>query len=305
MKKCLTLLLLFIFTSSYSQISGIIKDSLNKSPIQYANIWIENENIGTTSNLDGTFKIDGIDNYQNKKLTISILGYQTKTIEIKDETEILLNPSLFELNEVSIIDKKNKNKIEIGKFRKSNIALWYSSGNQPTIISKFISSNSEIEKHPFFRTIYINTLCHTDKAILKLRFLEVGKDGSPGNDLNNEIIIFDVLKGNRKTKIDVEKYDILFPKEGVFIAFEWIITNQNKFEHSYTVAEEDYKIKHLDGVTYDPSIGTIPSENNNSWQMWGGKWFQREKIQSNTVIKGKSRYDNKFGEIAMQIILTD
>jgi hypothetical protein len=53
------ILLLFLFSISLSaQIKGVVKDSLTGNPIPYVNIWIENENIGTTSEEDGSFLID-------------------------------------------------------------------------------------------------------------------------------------------------------------------------------------------------------------------------------------------------------
>ena len=42
-------MLLFAFQFSFSQLKGVVKDSISGQPIPYVNIWVENENIGTTS----------------------------------------------------------------------------------------------------------------------------------------------------------------------------------------------------------------------------------------------------------------
>ena len=41
--------LILISQFTFSQIRGVVKDSLTGNPIPYVNIWVENENIGTTS----------------------------------------------------------------------------------------------------------------------------------------------------------------------------------------------------------------------------------------------------------------
>ena len=51
--------LLFILTLSYTfaigQISGIVKDSISNKVIPYVNIWVEGEEIGTSSDEAGQF----------------------------------------------------------------------------------------------------------------------------------------------------------------------------------------------------------------------------------------------------------
>ena len=52
------LLLILISGSLSAQIKGVVKDSLTGNPIPYVNIWVENKNIGTTSEENGSFSID-------------------------------------------------------------------------------------------------------------------------------------------------------------------------------------------------------------------------------------------------------
>ena len=51
------LILFFLVVSQFalSQIKGVFKDSLSGEPIPYVNIWVENETIGTISEIDGSF----------------------------------------------------------------------------------------------------------------------------------------------------------------------------------------------------------------------------------------------------------
>jgi len=49
-------LFFFITFSLSAQIKGVVKDSLSGEPIPYVNIWVENETIGTTSEIDDSTK---------------------------------------------------------------------------------------------------------------------------------------------------------------------------------------------------------------------------------------------------------
>jgi hypothetical protein len=48
MKKLIALLSLSITFTISAQIKGVVKDSISGKPIPYVNIWVENENIGTS-----------------------------------------------------------------------------------------------------------------------------------------------------------------------------------------------------------------------------------------------------------------
>ena len=88
----------------FSQIRGVVKDSISGEPIPYVNIWVENETVGTTSEADGSFSLDIKD---EKVLIFSALGFETKKLSSKSEV-ILLKPKVFELNEVIIEQPKFK-----------------------------------------------------------------------------------------------------------------------------------------------------------------------------------------------------
>ena len=68
----LLLLLMSFYVSA--QTKGVVVDESGK-PIPYVNIWVENENIGTTSEENGEFSINVSD---NKYLIFSAIGYETQ-----------------------------------------------------------------------------------------------------------------------------------------------------------------------------------------------------------------------------------
>ncbi|WP_335977695.1 carboxypeptidase-like regulatory domain-containing protein [Gaetbulibacter jejuensis] len=100
MKKLLAIIILLISNFSFCQLKSVIIDSETKAVIPYVNIWVENENTGTTSNEKGEFSID-ITN--GKFLILSSLGYEKKRIEISTISErCLVVFLLFVINEANI-----------------------------------------------------------------------------------------------------------------------------------------------------------------------------------------------------------
>lgn len=61
--------------------TGVVRDSLNNTPIPFCNVYLENSSIGTITNNDGNFKLI-IPTKTNKNLCISFIGYKTKKIPV-------------------------------------------------------------------------------------------------------------------------------------------------------------------------------------------------------------------------------
>ena len=278
MKIYVKFIIMFWSVTIYAQNQQVVRDSITNLPVKYANIWIQNQEVGTTADVDGTFKLEASN---NSKIVVSVLGYQTKTVTLKPQMVVLLNPITYQLNEISLKAKKNKNQIEIGKFKKSGI-FWYFSSNKPIGYAKFFRQDSIIAKHPFVKQITFYTSSRINNALLKLRFLGVKANGEPAEDINEDIITFSVKKGKRLNKIDVSDYNISIPKEGIFVALEWMIIEQNKYTFQYfKVAEKNKKI-YYDGVSYEPLIKINPSEVPTMWRFSGGKWQKQEKDLNST-----------------------
>ena len=303
--------LLFLSISFFAQTKGVVVDESGK-PIPYVNIWVENENIGTTSEENGEFSIA---DDENKTLVFSAIGFETLKVKLNDSRKVVLKSVAYQLEEVVIQKRIGKDQIEIGKYKKRNINLYYGTATQPTIIAKFIAPTQDIKKHPFIDNITFLTLSMINNAKIKVRFYEVAPDGSPGLDYSDDIIIVSVKSGKQNNTIDLKDKNIIIPDSGLFIAFEWMIIEENKYTYEYTIDEEntqsmggflDLKKKvYKNGIKYDPSIGTTPADLSTSWQYGAGKWVSRKIHKKSDYHKGIDKYDNKFGELAIKITLTN
>ena len=106
---------LLIFSQfTFSQIQGKVVDS-SGNLVPYVNIWVENEHIGTTSEADGTFKIQAA---SDKTLVFSAVGFETLKSKITDNGNVVLQTVAYQLDEVLVSKRRNSlkdNQIYIGK----------------------------------------------------------------------------------------------------------------------------------------------------------------------------------------------
>jgi hypothetical protein len=298
MKKLLAITFLLISNLCFSQIKSVIIDSETKEKIPFVNIWVENENIGTTSNEKGEFELKI---NSTKIILFSAIGFETKKItsdSIKNIVE--LKPLITELDEIIINSKKLSQELTIGEFKKSKINSYFACGIQPWISAKFFEHKEEYEKTPYLKKFRILTNSAIKNSKFKIRLYRVNEKSEPQNYIYNENIIGIAKKGKRTTEIDVSELNIEFPEKGFFIAIEWLIIEGNKYEYKYTMKGSKKKLK---DISYEPAIGIVPAETNeNSWRFNKGKWVKASWKNNNESMK---KYRNKYNQLAIELTLTN
>jgi len=95
----------------YVEYKGEIVDSKNGDPIASAYLSVNGTNISTITNNDGEFSLKVPENITGAMVTVSYLGYQSKTLPLDyfktENTRIELEESIEELSEVSIFSSKD------------------------------------------------------------------------------------------------------------------------------------------------------------------------------------------------------
>lgn len=258
-------ILLFLFTiSATAQIKGVVRDSITKEPIAYAAIVYENTEIGTNANEKGEFELTKLES--NFIINVSCLGYKTKTLQISNSNEIYLSPKQEVIQEVIISNRKNTSEIIVGKYKNSSVS--FGSTKPGIIYAKYINYNNEVANHPFIKKIQFSTRSMVKNAKLKLRFLSVNQNKELIGDIIFDEIIVMVKSGTHNNVVDLEKYNIIIPKEGIFIGFEILIIEENKYEYFYTKQGETEKHKQ---ISYEPSIMAYEAKETNIWTIRNNK----------------------------------
>lgn len=296
MRKLLTTTILLISNICFSQLKSVIIDSETKEKIPYVNIWVENENIGTTSNENGEFELK-IDS--SKIILFSAIGFETKKISSDSIKNILeLKPLVTELDEIIINSKKLSQELTVGKFKKSKINHYFGCGIKPWITARYFKYKDKYDKTPYLKKISLLTKSDVKNSKFNIRLYSVNEKGEPENYIYDQNIIGIAKKGKKTTEIDISKLNIEFPESGFFIAIEWLIIEENKHEYKYTM---EGSRKKLEGISYEPAIGTIPAETDeNSWIFNQGKW---RKVWKN--VGTSKKFEQKYSLMAIELTLTN
>lgn len=292
-------LLLLLTTISNAQIKGKIIDSITKSPIQYVNIWVENENEGTTSNQNGYFEFNK--NYSSKTIVFSAVGYETKKIEWDSISEVIqLNVQAFELKEFVINSTKEPIEKVVGEFKKSKINKFFGCGEKPKIWARFFPYSKLYNETPYLKKIKVFCISRNKNSKFNLRFYSIDSLGRPGEFLYDENIIGYARKGNKINEVDVSSYGIKIPKNGFFVAVEWLIIESNQYEDQYT---EDGSKEKFKGFFYDPTFGTIAEETDqNSWSFTKGKW---NNVKEDIFGDLKKKHTKRYSVMAIELTLSN
>jgi hypothetical protein len=265
--------LICFFLVSFSitaQIKGVVKDSISGKPIPYVNIWVENENIGTTSEENGEFTISSTE--KNKNLIFSALGFEKKIIRASKAILVNLKPMVYQLDEVVILSERlETKKIEIGD---TDNQIYQSFDNGPRIDTKFFPYRPAYKKTKFIKNVTIETDSRIENATIKIHFYSVDANGFPSQEMLDKDFIVSVKKGTKKNIFDVTKFNLTIPKKGLFVGFEKLIIEKNKLEKTIIDSKTN---KAQVQKTYFPFVMYNFVERAFLYTFSGGKWNRQTK----------------------------
>lgn len=233
----ITLFFTFFYSSTFAQITiyGKVLNKDTKEPIVYANIGIVNSNIGTISNLDGTFSLLIPQKLSSDTLTFSAIGFEKKALPLsslnrQENLSIYLDERVIHLKTITVHKKREKNKtFELGNSTFKGGVLetdtTYAGGSTALLIEN---------KEPNFHKDLIFPV-YLEKASLRIlrnnlpsfkfriRLQEVDSlTGQPAEDMLNESIIVESTKRNGWLEFDLShlNFQIYQP---FFVTFEQIL----------------------------------------------------------------------------------
>jgi len=298
MKKLLLIPILLLSNYASGQLKSVIIDGRTNDRIPYVNIWAEGENIGTTSSLKGEFKLK-ID--KPEIIVFSAIGYELMKISSDSIISVVkLTPEITELNEVVVTAKKDSEYLTIGDFKKYKVKVGFGSGTIPWIRARYFEHKERYRETPFLEKIEILTTSHEDDSKFNIRLYSVNDAGEPGRYLYHKGILGIAKKGKKYTEVDLSELNITFPENGLFIAIEWLVIDENKYEYTYTMYNSD---EELEGFNYNPTVGAVPAETNeNSWKYHKGKW-DRFSVRNSEM--HNKRYRGKYNLLAMKLTLSN
>ena len=282
--------LLFCMTSVFAQIKGKVIDE-NKQPIPYVNIWVEGENVSTTSDIDGHFTLH-IE--EEKTLLFSSLGFEKKKLKSTEVSLVQLFPTTYELGEILVLNKKETKKRQIGVTENS---IHQAFENGPKFDAKYFPYKPIYKKTQYLKKVSIFTESALEEASVKIHFYAINSDGLPGEELLKKDYIVSVKKGARRTWFDISSLNVSFPKEGLFVAIERLFIEKNKLEKTVAASQPN---KTKTQRMYYPLPFYNFVEGTYTYTFLGGKWTKESKKDSD----GNVLMTRVF-EPAIQLLLTN
>ena len=282
--------LLFLSISISAQTKGVVVDESGK-PIPYVNIWIENENIGTTSEENGAFSIAGS---ANKNLIFSILGFEKRILKASEVSNVIMKAVSFQLDEVVIARHFETKKIEIGQINNSVLEAF---DNGPRIDVKFFPYETGYKKTKFIKKVSILTDSRIDNTTVKIHFYKADANGFPGDELLMKDYIVTIEKGVVRNGFDLTDLNLKMPKTGLFIGIEKLLISKNKLEK--TIVNSNTQKTSIQ-VIYYPLVLYNYVERDYLFTYSGGKWG-RQTNDKNQGSTGKI----KAYEPAINLVLTN
>lgn len=299
----LLFLLLLTSISLSAQVKGVVLDSISGKPIAYTNIWVENENIGTTSEENGTFSLDI---KEVKNIIFSALGYETKILKSTEIATVSLVQKVYEMPDVVLEIPKQTKEIEVGNYE-SNGFRWHLNANYNAI---YFKPTDDKKEYLYLKQIKFHTLSAIKNSKLRIKIVECNPDLSIGEDIIEDEILVDIKKGSKANSINVSDFKIKIPENGFFIVFEKLLIEENKYcwERSYKNPSGEKKV--MKNCSYEPNLAYIPSNENNALYAYNSlNWKKHEKVM---LDKPKSyenllmrKYHDKYLVPSLEITLTN
>lgn len=225
MLKILTLIFLTTCGSLLAQnVAGVVVDANTRKPVQFVNIGIVGQNLGTVSDSDGEFQLVVDKSLDSDSMLFSVIGYEPRMIKIRElrnniSGEVEMKERKYEIDEVTIKPKDFKEKILGITSRSSMIEAGFKDNKLGYEYGILIKN----KKPTYIKQVQANIAqCTYDTIFFRLNIYEVqGKDEFV-NILKKPIYIY-LLKENVENEIFVDLRSFNIVVEGDFlVAFEHV-----------------------------------------------------------------------------------
>lgn len=257
-------------------------------PVPLTNIWVLDGSDGATTDSLGMFSIPTA--LPQDTLVFNASGYELLKEEASKAETIILQS--YEIPQPALIVYPEKSLHHtIGNAHFEN--LYFQPGNVPYMYGRYFENNSEIQAVQYIDKIVVYTKSAVAAATIKIRLLRMNEYGCPSNDLLTEPILAEVKRGTKKNLIQVLKHNVKIPKNGVFVAVEWLMTENNQFKPMNFLKEEQM----IQDFRYMPDVMNNKVEKAASFRYMAGEWFPNDQFQSRIPNAPKEIVDPAIGLI--------
>ena len=249
MKRYLSILISLFTTIIFAQskiAKGFILNEATKQPIPYVNISILKSQVGTSSDDDGSYSLEISEADLKNGIILTSMGYQDSILPVSqfvDQKTILLKPNTEQLNEVVISKKFEEEFLVVNPIKKRKIkGASMLTHENPWILALFFPSSANYSNYENLHKVkfYLKStnFNKSKPSKFRVRIFETDENGLPGNDMLNESLLVETIKNQKEVVLDISNYNLKFPKNGIYIAIEWLYIPFNAFIATYKTKTE-------------------------------------------------------------------
>ncbi|MGO4919779.1 carboxypeptidase-like regulatory domain-containing protein [Maribacter spongiicola] len=257
-------------------VEGHVYDDKTKTAVPYANISFLKTLKGTSSDEEGYFYIDVPEDYLERDVHVSALGFKDTIMParvIKEKKKIYMQEETFELEEVVVVQSLGDSQV-LNPVSSYSIKSGFSSAETPWVLALYFPNIGAAKKYLEKITIHVqqNSQFKRESSKFRLRLYDVDKDTrKPSNDIIRKSIILESSKTEDYVSIDLSSMNIRIPDEGIYVGLEWIFLPYNWYTNTYKHAITN---KNVVEDRFAPTFAAVYQKNQNFKTMvYGmGEW---------------------------------
>jgi hypothetical protein len=269
-----------VFAQENTLVKGRIINLETKEPIPYCSIVYLKKDKGVFSDSLGNFVLKKeplLDSIQ-----ITSLGYEKKllSIQILEENNLVisLKPIYFKLNEVAITPDENKIKKIKKKLGPIATKRTSSKGIGPGVLGRTtaIYVANQTQNIPKKITEVHYDLRNRKNSIVRVQLYHKNElTNLPDKELILEDLIIKLKPGQNRLNVNIEKYNLMMPNNGLFVSLQWLGELDAKGRHTsaYLNISPDYTFN-----VDDINILNYVSFLNKNWI--DGRFFYEKKYRT-------------------------
>lgn len=280
----------------YYSVVGYVIDSTNNEPIPYVSLSTPDNSKGIIADHEGYFEFKLKAANTPDTLILSCMGFQRDTLIVNSQTRkdlfVLMKPKIYELKE-AIVRPIHYETIQLGNKKDNSIGSIYldTHGQQAALfIQNKKNQAGYIESVEYFLSKKGNT-----KAPFRVRIYTVDSTGKPGDDLVEDVIVVKPDKSDGWCRIEIEKEQIPFPENGVFVAIEGVFPD----DYDYYAGDVGFidlkntKQQNNKGLlSYGQRLGYNRKGRKDTWHYSMERvWFQIEKQAFGVMISANIKFE--------------
>ena len=279
-------------------IEGRLYKKDTKEPIAFAGLELKIAHKGTISDMQGYFRIEIDPHKPTDTLLISSLNFHPLRVPINNLMlpglhTLYMSERAYDLPAIEIRGEKQKfERMGNHKWRASGSFYLDTHGQQTAL---FIPNEAQDSGNLITASFYLSKRGNTDAPFRINIYAPDSVTGKPGNELLPEMVIIKPTSGKGWYKVNLSRYRISMPQNGIFIAIEGIFPGDYDFfydDASQSSQEENDGADDFEGetISYGQQIGYTGGSTNNTWHYSIDRtWFQLKKKHFNAMISAEFR----------------